>query len=265
MSFGLVSCPGSKGYLSKQILEYIPQGVPVYSPFMGGGAVEYALARRGQRVFGFDVFQDMVNLHQQFIGNQEALIRELLSHLPVDTRGKWESLRDRYYRERNPFFRAVYFFLVWRSCRAPTPEHLHWGNRESKKHRRAAGPTPKGVTNLRAHRVENMSVRLQSYQKTLDSLPAAAVVYLDPPYPQVSGIYYKGHKEFDHLKFSRRLDRLENPWILSYPHIPDLIEEFYPGRRVIPLKRINGSVGNPYDRPGGWGEVLILGNMEVDG
>ena len=256
---GLVSCAGSKGYLAKQILEHIPTGVPVYSPFMGGGAVEYSLAQRGQPVFGFDIFQDMVNLHQQFIGNKEALIREFLVYAPIDTKTKWNSLRAKYNQERNPFFRAAYFFLIWKTSRNPTPYGMSFGGRVGRKN----GANRKGITRLYNHPVENITVRLQSYRKTLGSIPPRAAVYLDPPYPRVGGNYYKGHVGFDHHHLSRCLRRMENPWILSYPNVPELIQELYPGRLVVPLEKVNGSLGNTPNSPGRWGEVLIIGNMRV--
>lgn len=53
---------GSKSRAIKYILPLIPKNTEVViSPFIGGGAVEVALASRGIKVIGYDVFNWLTN------------------------------------------------------------------------------------------------------------------------------------------------------------------------------------------------------------
>lgn len=52
---------GGKTRAVKILLPLIPESVPICSPFVGGGSVEFALASRGQKVFCYDNYLPLVN------------------------------------------------------------------------------------------------------------------------------------------------------------------------------------------------------------
>ena len=261
LPFQLVAGPGSKGRLATTILPYIPKDVPIVSPFIGGGAVEYALAQRGQQVQGYDIFPDMVNLHQQFIRDKDALIDIILPYIPLNTRDKFEEAKLLYERATTAQERAAFFLIVWKASRNPTPYDLHYKLGQEKN----GGNTKGHYSYLRTIRTEGIWVGKQDFMITLRNLPDNCALYLDPPYPDTAQEdYYLGHKDFSHEDLAWTLAGLHQPWVMSYFNVPDLIQELYPNNPVIPIQKNGGAMSLLSRQLAHGEEVLILGNIPID-
>ena len=69
--------PGAKYWLSTRLDRYIPKGTKaVLSPFFGGGSVEMYLGLRGIQVYGYDLFQPVVNFWQHWLRSPTAVIED---------------------------------------------------------------------------------------------------------------------------------------------------------------------------------------------
>ena len=75
--------PGGKTRAVGVILSLIPAECKVIaSPFLGGGSIEVALSDYGVKVYGYDVFDRLVNFWKCLIKNPNLLANKLDQYLP---------------------------------------------------------------------------------------------------------------------------------------------------------------------------------------
>lgn len=179
---------GGKTELLPEILNLVPKAFGSYhEPFLGGGAVCFALARTGvlraRDVYLSDANEELINLYQQIRLYPEGLIQEI-ERLLTQHRGQ---PKETYYgvRETSPasaLLRAARFLYLNRTCF----NGLHRVNRAGKFNvpfGQIANPHF-SAEQLReiAIALRNFGLEACDFRKALLSARAGAFVYLDPPY-----------------------------------------------------------------------------------
>ena len=225
--------PGGKGRLFKRLSEYIPRGTTeMVSPFFGGGAVELNLAVRGVKVYGYDVFEPLVNFWQHFLENSWDLIKAA-KHIGV-TESK-EALK---YKLKNfsdiedSFLQAAYYYCCNRlSFSGKTfygfsNYYVDKSNTllKTSKKNRLDRVFPLNLNCWKLPQKYPLAITCADYQTSL-SKHSDIFAYLDPPYPVITPLYRKNgqNKEIEHSDLANILHKRNN-WILSYNDAPIIME-----------------------------------------
>lgn len=244
---------GSKRKHVKRILDMIPCNVKVCSPFLGSGHVEHAIAERGQQIFVYDAWEELVLLWRAMLNpkTNQIVRSRFLQYLPVDKKSFYD-LREHLEMNQgaiDDLTRAAMFFALNRTsfnnnCRS-------FGSKST------AG-TRRGLDKL-LERMEKFHTRLNpqlmTFQESLRRHPDC-LWFLDPPYYVERGHYgYKGelHHNFDHQALQQLVRNHRGPWILTYNDCPE-VREMYAGCRIEPL---SDQVRYRDSRTRGTGHILI--------
>ena len=76
--------PGGKARATGFLLSFFPKGLKtLVSPFIGGGSVELALAAKGIKVYGYDIFNPLVEFWQCTLEKPGALADEVEEYIPL--------------------------------------------------------------------------------------------------------------------------------------------------------------------------------------
>ena len=79
----LLRYPGGKTRALKHITPYFPKNLTeIVSPFFGGGSIEIHYASQGVRVYGYEIFEPLVNFWQHVLDDPEEIgyLLETLFH-----------------------------------------------------------------------------------------------------------------------------------------------------------------------------------------
>ena len=204
--------PGGKGRGRKLIASFIPEHISeVCSPFIGGGSIELDLDQRGIRVFGYDVFQPLVNCWQQ-IGIDAGAVAEAARQFHPMDRDEFYRLQGTYFDIIDPLTQAgAYFALNRSSFSGLTFSGGFSGERF----------THSSIDRLAGVKVPNISVEQADFETSL-SLHPDTFVYADPPYlltaakSNLYGIRGDAHRNFDHARLAKVLRSRPGCWLLSY-------------------------------------------------
>lgn len=238
--------PGGKTRGASQILSLIPRDVKtIVSPFFGGGSVEIAFASLGNFVYGYDIFDPLVNFWQKTKENAPLVAEECKKYLPLS---KIDFYRLQGRVGCSTIEDAAMFFVLNRSSfngatlrGGMSPMHPRF-NMAS-------------IEYLSCFEMNNIEI-YQSDYKNVFRCYGGSFFYLDPPYFIKSKIY--GNKkdrdnEFDHAHFSSILHKIDR-WILSYNNC-DEIKDLYSGYRfLIPEWKYGMSVNKESN------EIIIVSN-----
>jgi DNA adenine methylase len=224
--------PGGKSRAAKKILPHFPEVSEMVSPFVGGGSIEIALAAKGVRIHGYDIFDPLVCFWKYLLEDRKALHAEVKKLHPMSPKQFIE------YKAKNPVMpdsiqRAAMFYAL---------------NRAS-----FSGSTMSGGMSLGHGRFNdsNMETLLDFYQPTLtvehaDCLQALdrhpdTFAYLDPPYlleqqkqNKLYGVNGSTHSGFDHQALFDKLKDRSN-WIMSYNN-SETINSLYSGFTIFEPK-----------------------------
>jgi DNA adenine methylase len=260
----LLRYPGGKQRATTKILPLIPvDTTTLYSPFFGGGAVEFAwlAANPNGKVVARDAFQPLVNFWKQVFAGQGPAMASYLRRrfFPMD--------KDMFALAQNqlragygtPFQQACWFYAVNRSSFSGTTLSGGMGSAdrytESALERLADFVPPPGLSFGSADAFDSLRRRPLRFA-------APATIYLDPPYLLTNGknkLYGdKGSAhgdDFNHLKLSnilRKLDMHGVRWVLSYNDC-EQVRKLYAGLRSIPKE---WKYGMSAEKDGA--EVIIL-------
>lgn len=226
--------PGGKQRAVSQILPLIPEEVThLYSPFFGGGSVEFAWAQANPKgkVIGRDLFEPVVTFWQQTL-NRAAVVAELAQaqYYPMD-KGMFRTLQILLRNgQGTDLSRAARFFAVNRSSFSGATLSGGMGNAD----RFSLG----AIDKLRKFAAPNVEIRksdaLTFLRRRREKFSApGAFVFLDPPYllkdgkNKLYGSNGSTHDGFSHEALQRRLVRLNDKgalWLMTYNNCPEVHE-----------------------------------------
>jgi len=246
---------GGKSKAYKIITEYIPR-LPyprrIISPFIGGGSLESKWASElGVPVYGFDIFDALVNFWNVLLSSPNELADKLQELTPTKERYadikelllQWqytqEMLKDwptDYYKrnsiELDDVTAAAYYYFNHNLSYGPM--YLGWMSKIYENQTK----WDKMVHNIRDYKNQNLHVNKSSFD---DVIPehSTDLLYLDPPYylekdkdnKMFKGIYPNAnidvhHSGFNHEKLRDLLHNHKGSFILSYNNC-ETIREYY--------------------------------------
>jgi DNA adenine methylase len=177
---------GGKGQLLSQLFPLMPapEQIPRYhEPFIGGGAVFFALAPR--RAVISDLNPELVTCYQVIRREVDALIDALGEH--VYEKEHYYAVRSQDPESLTAVQRAARFIFLNRTCF----NGLHRVNRKGQFNvpfGRHANPTICDEVNLRrvARALRHTEVEHAPFQRVLEHAREGDFVYFDPPYQPIS-------------------------------------------------------------------------------
>jgi DNA adenine methylase len=244
--------PGGKSRAVKIIFEYIPfNTTELCSPFFGGGSFELYCVSKGIRVYGYDNFQPLVDFWQWLLKDPIKLSNAVEKVHPLK-RSDFYQLQKIHTQSTDSFERAVLFFILNRTSFSGSTLSGGMASGGIDDNPRF---TKSSIERLRNFRIQNLSVDLLDFTKSIAKHPTA-LLYLDPPYIIDSKLYgIKGnlHKNFDHEALASILRKREK-WILSY-NDSNIIKKNYRDYQFVYPKWSYGMSNDKNSR-----EVIILSN-----
>ena len=245
--------PGGKSRAVKHILPLIPEDCgELCSPFLGGGSIELAVAERGTKVYGYDIFAPLVWFWEALLEDPERLatladsyrVQKEYSHkgkieikkgLPPEL---FKEFRDEIRAELakdNPQFSFDLAAKVYAINRSSfSGETLSGGFSKRASYARF---TDSSIDRIRDFEEPNIFVRRMDFKESIAKHPDA-FLYLDPPYylgksrEKLYGNKGDTHFTFDH---DGLYDSISNRtgWVLSYNDC-EYVREKYSNYKIIP-------------------------------
>jgi len=212
--------PGGKSRAVKVLSKYIPfETKEICSPFFGGGSFELDCAKNGIIVYGYDLFNPLVEFWQCVKNNPEKLSNVIQQHHPL-SKEKFYQLQKNQSSSKSKYERAARFFVLNRSSFSGStlsggmsPNHPRF-NQSS-------------IERVKQFGVKNFSVKRMGFEQSIFK-HTNTLLYLDPPYLIDSYLYgNKGntHRGFDHRGLFEILNK-RGKWILSYNNCEEIIEMY---------------------------------------
>lgn len=237
------------------ITRYIPGDVSeICAPFLGGGAVELALAERGVHIHGYDVFEPLANCWQQVKRDAAAVADAAQGYFPLDRDGFY-NLQDSYWGITDAVTRAGAFYAINRTSFS--------GLTFSGGYSGPARFTESSLRKLRSVTIPNINIEVADFATSLVRHPDA-FVYADPPYllppnkATLYGVRGDAHRNFDHRHLAEILRDRPGLWLLSYNNV-EKVRHLYQGFPMVPTTWAYGSSRNKGDT-----ELLILSHELAD-
>ena len=210
--------PGGKTRAIKHILPHFPADVKrVCSPFLGGGSLEIALAQKGVKVYGYDLFWPLYNFWYCAAKHKKKLMREVKKLKPL-SKDDFKELRQnlaayQHYRVVSPEYAAYYYAINRSSFSGITLSGGYSKQAEQKRF------NEKAIKRLCNFKEPNLKVGFLSFEDSLEK-HKNDFLYLDPPYyldtrSRLYGVSGDLHKEFEHQKLHNILTN-RTGWIMSY-------------------------------------------------
>lgn len=244
-----VKWAGGKGQLITELLKKVPENLEVYrEPFLGGGALFFALRRKGMkfRAFLSDTNPELINCYRVIKSSPGALIRQLRI-LRSQYRAS-ANQEDYYYeiRDLKPIEEiqaAARFIFLNKTCynglyreNKAGKFNVPWGG--------YARPQIFEERNIfgvaRALRETDAKIQRLDFKEALKSANKGEVVYLDPPYYPLSktasftDYTSRGFEESDHrdvAQFARDLKQKGCMVLVSNSETP-FIRGIYAGFHI---------------------------------
>lgn len=202
--------PGGKSRAIEIVFDIIPSNTKeLVSPFFGGGSIELYCASKGIKVYGYDIFDPLVDFWKSITKNPKALAEEIELYNPL-SKDMFYFLQKKQSSFKSQLERAAVFFVLNRSSFSGStlsggmsPDHPRF-NKAS-------------INKVASFKVKNFTVEKLDFEQSINNHPNTRL-YLDPPYLIDNFLYGKQgntHKGFDHQKLCDMLKKRDN-WILSY-------------------------------------------------
>ena len=216
--------PGGKTRAVKLIMEHIPDCGELCSPFLGGGSVELAVAARGTKVYGYDIFEPLAWFWKALAEDREALADMADSYRKdhedykkgdVQLRGllkdDFKNLREEL-REETEYSleNAAKFYAINRSSFSGATFSGGWSRKAS-----YARFTDSSIDRIREFEEPNLTVGHADFKESILTHPDAF-------------LYFDHQGLFELLK-----DR--KSWVMSYGGDADVIFDMYKGFEIIDL------------------------------
>jgi DNA adenine methylase len=264
---------GGKTALLHEILPRLPKKIGTYyEPFVGGGAVFFALAffnGRFKRAVIGDTNRELMQTYEAVAVNVEGVIKRLKEHVYDEKR--YYAVRAQCWGELQPLAQAARFIYLNRTCF----NGLYRVNRQGKFNvpfGHYTNPTICDEENLRAvsHVLRDVSTFTSlDFQNTVLTAERGDAVYFDPPYVPVSETanftaYSAGGFGPEDQK---RLHKVATDLAVRGVHVllsnsdTPLVRKLYKGfkiERVEAPRRVNSKAS----KRGNVGELLISGRNQ---
>ena len=219
--------PGGKSYAIKKLIKYIPCTTKeMTSPFFGGGSLEIVCAGMGIKVYGYDVFEELVEFWKCLLADTQKLASLVKPYYPSNKIDLYNIRKSHKYHP-DKWERAAMFYVINKH----TFGGATFSGGISIHKRRFTLSMINNLANFDAN--NNLSV---DYMDFKESIPKSenVLLYCDPPYaldkPSLYGHKGELHKGFDHELLADILHSRDK-WILSYNDAP-YIRELYRGYQV---------------------------------
>lgn len=231
--------PGGKSRATKFLFDHLPQTkISEYrEPFLGGGSMAIEFTKRYPKtpILVNDLYAPLYNfwLHLRDSG---YLLQVDLTEL----KKKAENYKDRdashrelfekakEYVSKNPYgFESAMYFFVINKCSFS-------GLGESSGFSVQASDQNFSMSNIQrlydySGLIQNWIITNKDYRELLVDVEEDAFIFLDPPYDINSFLYgRKGnmHEGFDHVEFSKEIDKLRCNWMVTY-NSDEIIKEYF--------------------------------------
>lgn len=232
------------------ITRYIPEDVSeICSPFLGGGAIELALAERGVQIHGYDVFEPLVNCWQQVKRDATAVADAAREHFPLG-REEFYCLQGSYWQITDPVAQAGAFFAINRASFSGLTFSGGYSGTDNRF-------TESSIRKLKTVTLPHIAIDVADYESSLARHPDA-FVYADPPYllppakASLYGVRGDAHRNFSHDRLAEILRERPGRWLLSYNN-HETVRSLYRGFPMVATTWAYGS-----SRNSGNSELLIL-------
>ena len=250
---------GGKSRAVKHILPYLEGADTLYSPFFGGGSIEFAFSEKG-KVIGCDLYKPVAMFWQQVLRDPDLVADEVQKFHPLP-KCDFVSLQHLLPHMEIPVNIACSFYVLNRASFSGStnsggmsPEHPRFNQASIDRLREFSAP------NVEVHH----SDAFVFLKGLMGQNPSGKVIYLDPPYMIKNNLYgNKGdmHRNFDHEKLVevvKGLDALGWKIVMSYNNNED-IEKWYSDFEIIPLEWKYGMNSSKESN-----EILIVSKREVN-
>ena len=227
---------GGKSLAVGHIIDLLPDDIDhLVSPFIGGGSVEVACSKElGLSVYGYDIFDILVNYWQVQINHPDLLHRELETYSP-DKKSYYElkEILTKHWKKEERLCQTKLAALYYYNHNLSYgPGFLGWPSSVYMNETRYQ----KLLQNVRDFKPGDLNVECASFEKVFDKRPDS-FFYCDPPYllgedtKMFRGIYPQRnfpihHNGFNHKKLRDLLYQHKGGFILSYNDCPT-IREWY--------------------------------------
>ena len=258
----VLSYVGGKTRAIKLLTPMFPPGkVEVAAPFLGGGAVEIELERKGYRVHGADTWKPLVDYWNILLSRPLELADKIMDYFPFQEAWRGGVFQSFYEEAEDDLTRAAIFYVISKVCYSAR----FWRATESSlEHIHQKGLTLTGINRLGRFRAPGLSVELADFKDFIPRHPDH-FVFADPPYPGREWLYnLPTHhitadkpKHFDHQGLASLL-RGRGNWILTYGEDP-MIRDLYGWADVQPARWQYGiaSERRAEDKKDGGRELII--------
>lgn len=220
--------PGGKSRASAYLLQFFPRNLKqLVSPFIGGGSVELALAAKGVKVYGFDIFSPLVEFWQCALKQPGKLSHEVEKYFPLSKQAFYD-LQKTHTALKTKLQRAAAYYVLNRSSFSGST--LSGGM--SPGHPRF---TETAIERLRNFCNDNVVIAKADYKQSLTK-HEADFAYLDPPYLIKNVLYGNmgdAHKDFDHEGLAQILYKRKK-WILSYNDCTEIRKMYRKFKMITP-------------------------------
>jgi DNA adenine methylase len=268
----VVKWAGGKRQIIEQIIKYVPDFSIYYEPFLGGGAVLFAL--QPEEAVVNDINSELINLYKVIKDNVDELIEELKQHRnEEDYYYKIRELdrnKDKY-SKLTPVQKASRLIYLNKTCynglfrvNKAGEFNTPFGNYRN----------PNIVNEITLRAVSNyfnqarVTFTCKDFEEVLKEAGKEAFVYLDPPYYPISDTssftgYVKGGFDRDEqIRLKKACDKLNEKGIkfLLSNSAADFIKNLYRDYRIeiISAKR---AINSKAERRGEIDEVLVMNYM----
>jgi len=268
----VVKWAGGKRQIIEQIIKYVPDFSIYYEPFLGGGAVLFAL--QPEEAVVNDINSELINLYKVIKDNVDELIEELKQHRnEEDYYYKIRELdrnKDKY-SKLTPVQKASRLIYLNKTCynglfrvNKAGEFNTPFGNYRN----------PNIVNEITLRAVSNyfnqarVTFTCKDFEEVLKEAGKEAFVYLDPPYYPISDTssftgYVKGGFDRDEqIRLKKACDKLNEKGIkfLLSNSAADFIKNLYRDYRIeiITAKR---AINSKAERRGEIDEVLVMNYM----
>ena len=225
--------PGGKNNAVKTLARYIPSTTKeMVSPFFGGGSVEMVCANNGIRVYGYDVFEPLVEFWQCAIQDAKKLSRYVQEYYPFDVDRDYSWIREAHGYHPDKWERAAIYFV----CNRVSFSGMTFAAASS-----WTELSLSAISRLANFRVDGgggggVSIERMDFTESIPNSREGIFFYCDPPYAletSSSSLYgYNGelHKDFGHDKLADIL-HTRNNWMLCYNDC-EYVRGLYRGYRM---------------------------------
>ena len=287
--------PGGKSRAVKHILPLISEkckawrhtkaaSTPVLcSPFLGGGSIELAVAERGFRVYGYDVFDPIAWFWQALLSEPKKLailadsFRVNHPDYVLNEKNVRGLLKEDFARFRNELkvetdyslMNAAKVYAINRSSFSGATFSGGFSKRAS-----YARFTDSSIERVMSFKQPNLTVEQADFKVSIPRHPDA-FLYCDPPYllggdrNKLYGTQGSTHAGFDHRGLYDLLSQ-RSDWVLSYndcPEIRELYKDFeirsaewaYGMKNVGKRKETEEGEEKEKKKMGSSSEILIIG------